>query len=79
MSGDQELTSLTPHLPHTCFVDDDDDCSNLLIVSSIVNTNAGRMALVLRSSSDLVYLPDHGFVGEEGGKSCLKSCCLVGS
>jgi hypothetical protein len=27
-----------------------------------------EMAVVLRSTSDLVYLPDHGFVGEEGGK-----------
>lgn len=26
------------------------------------------MAVVLRSNTDLVYLPDHGFVGEEGGK-----------
>lgn len=26
------------------------------------------MAIVLRSNTDLVYLPDHGFVGEEGGK-----------
>jgi hypothetical protein len=26
------------------------------------------MAVVLRSKTDLVYLPDHGFVGEEGGK-----------
>jgi hypothetical protein len=25
------------------------------------------MAVVLRSNSDLVYLPDHGYVGEEGG------------
>jgi len=25
------------------------------------------MAVVLRSKTDLVYLPDHGFVGEEGG------------
>jgi hypothetical protein len=28
------------------------------------------MALVLRSSTDLVYLPDHGLVGEPGGE-CL--------
>jgi hypothetical protein len=28
------------------------------------------MAVVLRSNTDLVYLPDHGFVGEEGGESC---------
>jgi hypothetical protein len=27
-----------------------------------------EMAVVLRSKTDLVYLPDHGFVGEEGGK-----------
>lgn len=26
------------------------------------------MAIVLRSNTDLVYLPDHGFGGEEGGK-----------
>jgi hypothetical protein len=26
------------------------------------------MAVVLRSNTDLVYLPDHGFVGEEGGE-----------
>jgi hypothetical protein len=30
-------------------------------------------AVVLRSNSDLVYLPDHGFVGEEGGESLLES------
>jgi hypothetical protein len=29
------------------------------------------MAVVLRSNTDLVYLPDHGFVGEEGGESFL--------
>lgn len=28
-----------------------------------------KMAVVLRSNTDLVYLPDHGFVGEEGGES----------
>lgn len=27
------------------------------------------MAIVLRSNTDLVYLPDHGFVGDEGGES----------
>lgn len=26
------------------------------------------MAVVLRSNTDLVYLPDHGYVGEEGGE-----------
>jgi len=29
------------------------------------------MAVALRSSFDLVYLPDHGFVGEDGGESVL--------
>ncbi|KAI9636616.1 uncharacterized protein MKK02DRAFT_37216 [Dioszegia hungarica] len=29
------------------------------------------MAVVLRSTSDLVYLPDHGFVGEEGALRIL--------
>lgn len=27
-----------------------------------------NMAVALRSHSDLVYLPDHGFVGEDGGE-----------
>lgn len=27
------------------------------------------MAVVLRSNSDLVYLPDHGYVGDDGGES----------
>lgn len=27
-----------------------------------------KMAVALRSHSDLVYLPDHGFVGEDGGE-----------
>jgi hypothetical protein len=29
------------------------------------------MAVVLRSNSDLAYLPDHGFVGEDGGESAM--------
>ena len=29
------------------------------------------MAVVLRSNSDLAYLPDHGFVGEEGGECSI--------
>lgn len=33
------------------------------------------MAVVLRSNSDLVYLPDHGFIGEEGGKRFLRVYC----
>jgi hypothetical protein len=32
------------------------------------------MAVVLRSSSDLVYLPDHGFVGIEGGELARAAC-----
>jgi hypothetical protein len=34
------------------------------------------MAVVLRSKTDLVYLPDHGFVGEEGGKRLQIFPCL---
>ncbi len=34
------------------------------------------MAVVLRSSSDLVYLPDHGFVGIEGGELARAACDL---
>lgn len=36
------------------------------------------MAVVLRSNTDLVYLPDHGYVGEEGGGLQQMTTCHPG-